>query len=208
MVQKSKAKRGRPRAYDRDIALARSMEVFWDTGYAATSLDDISAKTGMNRPSLYGAFGDKRALYREAIAHYRANGRAAMQEALVYDKPLRHALRRAYESALSLYFSGGNSARGCFMIGTALTEAAHDPEIRTALADGLNEIDAAFEARIRFAQENGELRSEANPAVLAKLASAVLYFLAVRSRAGEPREALAAMAEAGVNLICGVERKS
>ena len=57
-------RRGRPRGYEPEVALARALDVFWKDGFAATSLDDLSAATGMNRPSLYGAFGDKREIGR------------------------------------------------------------------------------------------------------------------------------------------------
>ena len=60
-------KRGRPRAYDPDAALKAARDVFWVKGYAATSLDDIAEATGMNRPSLYAAFGDKEAIYLAAL---------------------------------------------------------------------------------------------------------------------------------------------
>src|SRR3954466_14833928 len=63
-------RRGRPRAYEPDVALARALDVFWKDGFAATSLDDLSAATGMNRPSLYGAFGDKRELYKKSYESY------------------------------------------------------------------------------------------------------------------------------------------
>src|SRR5438094_8818028 len=132
MVQKSKKlplraksgapaapkRRGRPRAYQPEIALGKALDLFRKGGFAATSLDDISASTGMNRPSLYGAFGDKHALYRRSLERYRAIGRAAMSEALAYDKPLRGALRSGYDKALSMYLSGDRGARGCFLIGT------------------------------------------------------------------------------------------
>ena len=79
MVQKTErnaskavpARRGRPRAFEPETALAQAMDVFWRDGFAATSLDDVSAATGLNRPSLYGAFGDKRALYLQAYGQYR-----------------------------------------------------------------------------------------------------------------------------------------
>jgi AcrR family transcriptional regulator len=208
MVQKSGAKRGRPRAYDPDTALAQAMAVFWDAGYAGTSLDDISAGTGMNRPSLYGAFGDKQALYRHTLEHYRAMARAALRETLRHDRPLRDALRAVYERALSLYYSGSHGARGCFLIGTALTEAVLDAEVRETLAAGLHEIDDAFEARIRVGQAQGELPDSADPATLAKLASAVLHTLAIRSRAGEQRAALRAFVEPALELICGPAQKA
>ena len=75
--QKAEPKRrGRPRAYDPQAALARAAETFWKAGYAGTSLDDLVAATGMNRPSLYAAFGDKRDLYLKTLEHYRDEGRA------------------------------------------------------------------------------------------------------------------------------------
>ena len=69
-------RRGRPRAYEPEIALSRALDVFWKDGFAATSLDDLSAATGMNRPSLYGAFGDKRELYKKTYESYRNRARA------------------------------------------------------------------------------------------------------------------------------------
>jgi AcrR family transcriptional regulator len=208
MVQKSSAKeaptrRGRPRAYDPDAALAKATAVFWDSGFAATSLDELAAATGMNRPSLYGAFGDKQALYLKALDGYRTAARAGMKEALAPGRPLREGLRLVYRLALDMYLSGRRHPRGCFMIGTAVTEAVHDQTVRKSLAEGLGEIDRAFEARLRRARDEGELAADADPAMLGRLASAILYFLAVRSRAGEPRAALEATAEAGIALLCG-----
>ena len=77
MVQTAERARGRPRDYDPEIALTRAMDLFWASGYAATSLDDLSSAMGMNRPSIYAAFGDKEALYRLAFDHYRSRARAA-----------------------------------------------------------------------------------------------------------------------------------
>ena len=207
MVQKSPARRGRPRAYDPDTALAQAMAVFWEAGYAGTSLDDITSGTGMNRPSLYGAFGDKRELYVQTLEQYRQRGLAAFAEALAPDRPLREGLRRVYTAALSLYFSGEGNPRGCFLIGTALTESVHDGEVRKTLRDSLLDFDAAFEARIRLARENGELPRDVDPHVLAKLASAVLHTLAIRSRAGESRKALEAIVDPALDLICGKRQR-
>ncbi len=102
MVQKSQRKtaegpprrRGRPRAFDPDAALTQAMDVFWKEGFAATSLDDLSLATGLNRPSLYGAFGDKRALYIQAYRRYREHVREAFTPLFAESAPLRAKLRR------------------------------------------------------------------------------------------------------------------
>jgi TetR/AcrR family transcriptional regulator, copper-responsive repressor len=206
MVQKtvssgSRAKRrGRPPAYDADTALTRAMEAFWDAGYAATSLDDLAAATGMNRPSLYGAFGDKRALYLKTLEHYAAGGQ--LRAALSPDDTLREALGRVYGLAIALYVSGQEGARGCFLIGTATTEAVKSPEVRAALAQQLRELDEIFAARFSRARDAGEIPADADPKSLAKLASAILHSLALRSRAGDSRASLQALAEAGIDAIC------
>src|SRR5712691_13189098 len=163
-------RRGRPRAYQPEVALGKALDLFRKGGFAATSLDDLSEATGMNRPSLYGAFGDKRALYLKTIEGYRAKAQAAMKQALPYDRPLREVLAQLYGRAVSLYLSGEQGPRGCLLTGTAATEAVMDPEIRRATRAALEEIDDTFEARLRFAREHADLPASADPAILGKLA--------------------------------------
>ena len=195
---------GRPRAYDPQTALQRATDRFWKSGYAGTSLDQLSAETGMNRPSLYAAFGDKHTLYLKALEHYWQLSHLAMHEALTDSSlPLNEALMRAYDGQLSIYFSGGGLARGCFVIGTAITEAVEDPEIRSSLAEGFCSLDAAFEARFRLAREAGALKADADPPALAVLASAVLHSIAIRARTGTPRTALREIARQTVHMLCG-----
>ena len=196
-------RRGRPRAYDPEAALKQATDTFWKTGYSGTSLDSISAATGMNPPSLYAAFGNKRALYLEALAHYWELSLAASREALAEDLPLGESLILAYDAALSIYFSGKGSARGCFVIGTAVTETLEDAEIRKSVAAGLRAIDADFEARFRTAGDRGELKGDADPAALAILASATMHSIAIRARAGTPRAELREIARKAASVICG-----
>ena len=202
-VQKSPAKRGRPRGYDPDTALGKATRVFWDAGFAATSLDAITAGTGINKPSLYAAFGDKHALYRQALLRYGVMAQETMQDCLRPDRPLREGLHAVYQRALSLYYTGEQGARGCFLIGTALTESVLDAEVRKILHAALREIDEAFAGRFRLAQQQGELAQSQDAVILAKIASAVLHTLAIRSRAGESRAALTALIEPAVRMICG-----
>jgi len=207
MVQNKDAapkRMGRPRVYDPETALRRATDSFWKTGYAGTSLDDISAATGMNRPSLYAAFGDKRRLYLKALEAYWQVSHQAMHEALADEsQSLGTALMRAYDAQLAIYFSGEGLARGCFVVGTAVTEALEDDAIRASLASGFHELDAALAARFRLAQEKGELEKDADPASLAMLAAALLHSIAIRARTGTPRAELREIARKAVNMICG-----
>ncbi len=182
------------------------MDLFWDQGYAAASLDDLSRAMGMNRPSIYAAFGDKQALYRQALDQYRANARAAFAGAFA-KRPLRLALRSFYERAIDLYLTGPSAARGCFMIGTALTEAVTNSDLRKSLAETMRALDAALAARIALGQQQGEIAPDAQPAQLAQVASAMLYLLSIEARAGAPRKALLLTIDAALDTICAPTRK-
>ncbi|WP_245438756.1 TetR/AcrR family transcriptional regulator [Bradyrhizobium sp. SK17] len=197
------ARRGRPKAYDAQAALKQATETFWRSGYSGTSLDSIAAATGMNPPSLYAAFGNKHALYLEALDRYWEISLAATREALGEDRPLAEALMLAYDAALSIYFSGRGSARGCFVLGTAVVESVEDAAIRSNVARGLHAIDADFEARFQTARERGELEPDADPAALAILASATMHSIAIRARAGARRAELREVARKAVGVICG-----
>jgi TetR/AcrR family transcriptional regulator, copper-responsive repressor len=196
-------RRGRPRTHEPEAALKLATDTFWKTGYSGTPLDKIAAATGMSPPSLYAAFGNKRELYLEALARYWRTSLAATREALAADRPLNEALMAAFDAALSIYFSGSGQARGCFVVGTAVTEALEDREIRKSLATGFRMIDADFEARLRIAREKGELKDGADPAALALLLSATMHSIAIRARAGFPRAELLEMARTTVGMICG-----
>lgn len=197
-----KRKRGRPRAYDPPLALRAITEVFWKRGYSGTSLDDLSAAAGMNRPSLYAAFGDKRELYLAALDRYWENGYRAMEAVFEKDLPLREILIELYDRALAMYFPKESRPRGCFAIGTASAESVEDPKIRAALAEGLHRLDQKFESRIRAAQERGQLSAVADPVTLGMLASATLHTIAVRARAGVNQEDLRELARRAVDVIC------
>src|SRR6516162_9745711 len=95
-------RRGRPRAFEPETALTQAMDLFWKDGFAATSLDDLSAATGLNRPSLYGAFGDKRALYIRAYRQYRKHTNEVFAPLFAARAPLRPKLKRILVAAVDL----------------------------------------------------------------------------------------------------------
>ncbi|WP_426613550.1 TetR/AcrR family transcriptional regulator [Bradyrhizobium sp. McL0616] len=211
MVQKSKPpatanepkRRGRPRAYEPDVALGKALDLFRKQGFAATSLDDLSEATGMNRPSLYGAFGDKRELYIKSYQRYREDARASMVAIFREEMPVRQRLERIYASALNIYLSGETGPRGCFTVVTAASEAVGDPEIRAMVLEGLSELDKAFASCFRRAKEKGELPESADPTVLAQLASATIHTVAIRSRARVTRKELEAIVKGAIDVMVG-----
>jgi AcrR family transcriptional regulator len=214
MVQKDKSKpvasrpRGRPRAYDPAKALTGAQEAFWQLGFSGTSLDLLSDATDMNRPSMYAAFGDKQSLYVQTLEKYIADATSVMGPIFTAKVPLATALTNMYDAALAMYFPQGATPRGCYLIGTAATEAVSDEKIRAVLAAGLRSFDKAIRWRMERAKQDGDLPATADIDSLAMLAAAVLHTLAVRSRYGESRATLKTIIANSVKTLCGpVSRK-
>jgi AcrR family transcriptional regulator len=157
----------------------------------------------MNRPSLYGAFGDKRDLFIKSYQRYRTDARAAMIDIFKDDLPIRKRLERIFAVALDIYLSGDTGPRGCFTVMTAASEAVSDPEIRAMVLEGFSELDKSFAACFSLAREKGELASTADPQVLAHLASATIHTIAVRARAGMPRKQLEAIVKGAIDVMAG-----
>jgi len=199
-------RRGRPREYDPERALVKAAEAFWKYGYAATSLDDLAAATGMNRPSLYAAFGDKRDLYLKTLERYQQRSRAIGVQILADDPSLRVFLGRFYGAALDIYLGSGSEARGCYSISTAPAQATTDQGVREFLAASIGGTDAFLAKQIAKARERGEVPSNVNPGALAQIATAAMHTIAVRARVGVPRKELMALATATIDLICGPEK--
>ena len=204
MVQKESGEsrpRGRPRSFDPDEVLDKARAVFWNLGYAATSLDDLAAATGLNRPSLYAAFGDKHALYMAALERSRREGTAALTAALQLPQPLREVLTLIFERTTDIYRRGDVGQRGCFLVGTAVTQAVDDPEARELLARFVADTDAAF--RERLTREAHQLSAGIDPAAAAAMCTATFHTLAIRARTGAGEDELKTLARGTVSVLCG-----
>ncbi|WP_315835547.1 TetR/AcrR family transcriptional regulator [Bradyrhizobium prioriisuperbiae] len=200
--ERSAKKRGRPRAFEPEAALSRALDTFRDSGFAATSLDDLSAAMGINRPSLYGAFGDKRDLFLKAYARYRAE--VGEQFAKVFDPALslRQALEGIFTTALDLYLAGENGPRGCFTVMTAGSEAMADPEIRDTVLRALASTDKALAKLFELAVSRGELPSDADVALLVQVVGSTIHTIALRARARTPRPELEAITQRTIDFVC------
>lgn len=190
--------RGRPREYDEAAVLDAVIGVFWRKGFSGASLPDLAEAAGITRPSLYTAVGDKLSMYLRSLEHFKAALEQQLSASLDASRPLAEGLTDFYFGGIDLYLSGGDQPRGCLAICTASTEAVEEPEIRKALRTILDMMDNAFEQRFSQALGPGK-RADAKP--LAAMASATLHSLAVRARAGQPRDRLVALASTTANLL-------
>lgn len=193
--------RGRPRKYDHDTALAAARDVFWRRGYAATSLDDLATAMGMNRPSLYAAFGDKEALYLASLDLQAKTMIAGVEAIAAADLDARAFTETLFARASDLYLSGDKTARGCFMTGTALTPSYVSEEVQAFVRKTFAEIDDVIEARFTRAQSSGQLDADADPRALALVTSSTLHELSILARTGAERAALEERARLAIKLM-------
>ncbi len=189
--------RGRPRKFDEQQALQQATGVFWTNGYTGASLDDLSEAMGINRPSLYNAFGDKESIYRKAFQTAVQQMEAESGKKLGH-KDLKSALTGFYDAAIDVYFSMDPPV-GCFVFCTAPVEVINHPGFREDVYGVIKHLDRVLAERFREAIEAGDLDKEADPVQSAKLAQAVLHSIALRARAGDSKASLKKLARTFVD---------
>ena len=197
-------KRGRPRAFDPDVVLETVLEMFWMRGFANTSLDDISAATGVSRPSLAATFGDKEALYLKAMERYR-NAISAQLDTVLQctggEGTLRGIINRYFDVMIGSYTGETEECLGCAFMCTALNEAPRHESIMSVLQGTIEEFDARFERFFTKAQEMGHIGSNQDPKVMSQMITSLTSSLAVRARAGASREDLQKIVEATTSFL-------
>lgn len=192
-------KRGRPPKYNEDEVLESALKLFWMKGMSSTSLDDLSTAMGMNRPSIYNAFGDKESIYRKAFARFKANVEIGVNKALL-EPDLKSALQRLFSSALDVYFSGEEPI-GCFCMATAAVESINYPSIKSDLNSLIDMIDGKIESRLDMAPKT-DWPSTANVEHIAKMLHCILQGIAIRVRGGESRASVEDIYKSAIDLVC------
>ncbi len=133
----------RPREFDRDEVLDRAMEVFWARGYDRTSVQDLVDSMGIQRGSLYAAFGGKQQLFLDALDRYEQRFYESMREALARDEPVRERIGRVFRNVvLDCACEGGR--RGCFITNTAVALSEGDEETASLIRRNLRRVEDTF----------------------------------------------------------------
>ncbi|WP_327068374.1 TetR/AcrR family transcriptional regulator [Kitasatospora sp. NBC_01302] len=189
------ATRGRPRSFDREAALAAATLLFWEKGYEATSIADLTEAMGIRAPSLYAAFGDKRALFEEVVADYgRAYGAFGLR-ALEEEPTVRAGIARLLRETAAEYTAPGHP-HGCMVISAAAN--CSNEEVMASLRTIRTANIADLEQRIAAAVATGEEPPTSDPATLARLVGAVIQGMSQQARDGADRAELELVAEAAM----------
>jgi AcrR family transcriptional regulator len=190
--------KGRPREFDLDEALDRALRVFWRRGYEGATLPDLTEAMGINRPSLYAAFGSKEELFRKALDRYAEGPAACMHEAL--NEPTARAVaERLLDGAIDLV-TGRRSPRGCLLVQGALACGEAAESVRRELVVRRVADEVAIRQRFERARGDGDLPAEADPADLARYVVTVMQGMAVQAAGGASREDLRRVAEMALRV--------
>jgi AcrR family transcriptional regulator len=179
---------GRPREFDLDRTLDRAVRVFWRQGYEGTAIADLTEALGINRPSLYAAFGNKESLFRQVLQRYSDRRAAYLPVALTQPTAravVEHLLLGAAEAT-----TGRGEPRGCLGVQGALATGPDSDPVRRALTSWRRTGEAAIRARLTRARDDGDLPGATDPAALARYVCALMYGMSVQAAGGATRTQL------------------
>jgi AcrR family transcriptional regulator len=181
---------GRPRGFDRDKAVAAAMQLFWEHGFEATSLDQLKRGMGdISAASFYAAFGSKEKLYREALALYLAT--QGQVTAPLHDDTLapRDAIELAFRRSAAMQTEPSHPA-GCMLILSATVCSEANAPVMALTADERAATREALLECVRRGVASGELKKETDTAGLAAMFNGLLLGFSVQARDGVPADAL------------------
>ena len=191
----------RPRTFDEAAVLDAAVQCFWSRGYEATSVRDLTRRTGLTAASLYNAFGDKRALFVRALERYVAGSVGERMERCAALPP-RQAIATFLDEVLQRSLAD-RERKGCLLVNTALELAPHDPELRRAVAGVLRRIEDFFRERVAAGQADGTFARRLPAETLARHLLGVQMGLRVLARVRPERAVLEGVVAGALALLDG-----
>lgn len=165
------------------------MRLFWARGYAAVSVQDLVAATGLNRASLYAEFGDKRALFHAAVDRYLAEVSARRLAVLERPGSAKAAIRSYFDELIAFTLGEGRKL-GCLLVNAAVELAPHDEAMGERLRASFAKVEAAFARAVRRGQAQREIAADKDPRALARFLVNAVQGLRVTGRAAPRKAAL------------------
>ena len=186
--------RGRPRAFDREIALGQARRTFWDLGYEGASIADLTAAMGITPQSLYAAFQSKAALYRETLEQYRRTDGSFTRQALAEEPTAAKAFRRILTEAAHL-FASRDRPTGCMLSTAVTTCAVENKAIAELVTEMRQDTLARYRERIEKGIKDGDVPPDIDALATARFFQTVIQGMTIQARDGAQEADLAAVAD-------------
>lgn len=187
---------GRPLSFDRDIALDIAMRLFWQHGFEATSITELTQAMGITPPSLYAAFGDKRGLFREAVERY-LGGASAVTQSILDATAARNAAHDLLTAA-AIGDTGADTPPGCLLASSIVSSSLAAADIREELASIRRSIEEALRARIERDVRDGVLPADSDAEMIAGHVFAVVQGMSTLAKDGAGRSKLLRIVESAM----------
>ncbi|UWR44432.1 TetR/AcrR family transcriptional regulator [Phaeobacter inhibens] len=191
---------GRQRSFDTEHAIEQAMLLFWERGYEAASMADLSAVMGVNPPSIYAAFGNKQALFEQCAAHYAQSIAAYAPRALDEETTTAKALRRYVAEAIEA-FCAEERPRGCLLVSAATNCGKGSAGAQELLTGYRQASETMIADRIRRGITEGDMPACTEPDLLAKYVAVLIQGLAAQARDGATADDLGKVAELALDQL-------
>ncbi len=190
----------RPREFDRNSALEKAMQAFWTKGYAATSVADLTEVMGLSKSSFYGAFGDKHAVFLQAIDFYRDNVTAQVRSVVDLPAPAHQVIRSVLGRAVDRILEP-DGRRGCFLNNSAVEVGPDDPEAAARCRGGLAVMEDTFHRLVVRGQTEGGISTDKDPQALARFLTGTVNGIMVIGKANPDRRTLDDIVDAAMSAL-------
>ena len=189
----------RTKQFDKRAALDEAMDLFWERGYRATSIQDLVDRLGVNRQSLYDTYGGKGQLFLAALERYREIQAAPVRLLLEREGPAPEVLRDFFRTSVDALLSA--DCKGCFMANTVTELAGHDEAVTQVCSASTRQFEAALCGLLARAQQAGEIHAERSPLQLARFLMNTMSGLAVTAKATRDRKVLNDVVEVALSAL-------
>ena len=192
--------RGRPREFDQQVVLTRAIELFLTKGFEGPSLDDLAAAMNMSRPSLYNAFGNKRAVFDRVMVCYKESVMSALFAELDGAPNIKEGIRRLLNGALEIHFDEDNPG-GCLVVLSILESGQHDEASQASMQQTIQDMKSALQARLNKAKKSGELSKDLDAGSTATTIATTMAGMMVMGKANFTKTALKKTVNQVVSLL-------
>lgn len=200
MTHSQPAPKGRPRGFDRELALLQALKVFWKRGYEPASLAELCGAMGIKPPSLYAAFGNKAKLFLEAVDHYESTFWDATWERMDSEPDLRRAISDFFQSSAQI-LTEPQAPCGCMVVLAGVNVSADSGEITQALKALRQEGRDYLQQRLERGVLDGQLPPDTNTRTLAYALNTLLEGMSLQAHDGMSRQDLEGVAATSVAIL-------